>query len=180
MGRHIIVVTEYGQRMVRQGDYVFSHFYDFSLVFVKLAILAFYWRIFVQPVFRAVVCATAAFVVCWGIGITVTLLLACRPLRAYWDVAVPGHCLKIVMFTYFTNISNLVTDVWIFLMPIPMIWFLQLQTKRKMMLILIFCIGLAYVHNNDMSFLNILTCDSLQCLRHIRPSIDHHPRPRKP
>ncbi|KAH7073905.1 hypothetical protein BKA63DRAFT_43098 [Paraphoma chrysanthemicola] len=143
MGRHVIVVSAYDQMMVRKGDYIFSHFYDFALVFVKLGILAFYYRVFVHPIFRAIVLATAAFVTAWGIGITVTLFLACRPLKSYWDITVPGQCLKMVTFTYFTNISNLITDIWIFLMPVPMIWHLQLQTKKKLLLSLIFCIGLA-------------------------------------
>lgn len=143
MGRHVIYVSEYNQMMVRKGDFVFSHFYDLALVFVKLGILAFYWRVFVHPVFRRLVLATAAFIVAWGIGITITLFLVCRPLRAYWDSTVEGTCLTIVTFTYFTNISNLITDIWIFLMPIPMIWRLQLQVKKKVILSVIFCIGLA-------------------------------------
>ncbi|KAH7392801.1 hypothetical protein BKA66DRAFT_456896 [Pyrenochaeta sp. MPI-SDFR-AT-0127] len=143
MGRHVIVVSEYDQMMVRKGDYVFSHFYDIALVTVKLGILAFYYRVFVHPLFRKFVLATAAFIIAWGIGITVTLFLACRPLATYWDVSVPGKCLVMVTFVYFTNISNLITDIWIFLMPVPMIWHLQLQTKKKMILSLIFCIGLA-------------------------------------
>ncbi|KAF2688794.1 hypothetical protein K458DRAFT_400920 [Lentithecium fluviatile CBS 122367] len=125
------------------GDYVFSHFYDIALVSVKLGILAFYYRVFVVPMFRKVVLATAAFVIAWGIGITVTLALACRPIEAFWDATVKGDCLQLVTFTYFTNISNLITDVWIFLMPIPVIWHLQLQTKKKLLLCLIFSIGLA-------------------------------------
>jgi hypothetical protein len=129
--------------MVRKGDYIFSHFYDFALVFVKLGILAFYWRVFVHPVFRTAVIATAFFVIAWGIGITVTLFLACRPLHAYWDTIVKGDCLTMITFTYFTNISNLITDVWIFLMPVPMIWHLQLQIKKKLILSVIFCFGLA-------------------------------------
>jgi hypothetical protein len=143
MGRHVIVVSDYDQMMVRKGDYIFSHFYDLALVSVKLGILAFYWRVFVHPVFRTVVLATAAFVIAWGIGITVTLFLACRPLSAYWDVNVVGKCLTMVNFVYFTNVSNLITDIWIFLLPVPMIWHLQLQTKKKLLLSFIFCIGLA-------------------------------------
>jgi hypothetical protein len=145
MGRHVNVVSPYDQMMVRRGDYVFSHFYDFALVFVKLGILAFYWRVFVQPIFRTAVLAVAAFVTAWGIGITVTLLVACRPLPAYWDVKVVGKCLNLITFTYFTNISNLCTDVIIFLMPAPMIWNLQLPTRRKILLMFIFCVGLGYI-----------------------------------
>ncbi|KAJ4362601.1 hypothetical protein N0V95_001406 [Ascochyta clinopodiicola] len=143
MGRHVIYVSEYDKMMVRKGDFVFSHFYDLALVSVKLGILAFYWRIFIHPIFRKIILATAAFVVAWGIGITVTLFLVCRPLNAYWDRTVNGTCLTIVTFTYFTNISNLISDIWIFLMPVPMIWHLQLQTKKKLLISLIFCVGLA-------------------------------------
>ncbi|KAF1979272.1 hypothetical protein BU23DRAFT_523914 [Bimuria novae-zelandiae CBS 107.79] len=143
MGRHVIVVSPHDQAMVRKGDYVFSHFYDFALVFVKLGILALYHRVFVVPLFRKIVLTTAAFVVAWGIGITVTLALACRPIEAFWDVAVKGKCLNLVHFTYFTNITNMITDVWIFLMPIPVIWHLQLQTKKKFLLCFIFSVGIA-------------------------------------
>ena len=110
---------------------------------VKLGILSFYYRVFVVPLFRKIVLTTAAFIICWGIGITVTLLLVCRPLEAYWDSNVTGKCLDLVTFTYFTNITNLITDLWIFLIPIPVIWHLQLQTKKKLLLCFIFSIGLA-------------------------------------
>lgn len=124
---------------------MFSHFYDLALTFVKLGILAFYHRVFAVPLFRKIVLATAAFIIAWGIGITVTLALVCRPIQAFWDSGVKGDCLDLVKFTYFTNISNLITDIWIFLMPVPVIWHLQLQTKKKLLLCLIFSIGLAYV-----------------------------------
>jgi hypothetical protein len=140
--------------MEPQGDYVFSHFYDIALVSVKLGILAFYYRVFVVPLFRKIVLATAAFVIAWGIGITVTLGLVCRPIEAFWDTNVKGDCLHLVEFTYFTNISNLITDIWIFLMPVPVIWHLQLQTKKKLLLCFIFCIGLAYgplFHGNTLN-----------------------------
>ena len=143
MGKHVIVVSPYDQMMVLKGDYVFSHFYDIALVSVKLGILAFYYRVFVIPLFRKVVLGTVAFVIGWGIGITVTLGLDCRPIAAFWDATVQGKCLTLVEFTYFTNISNLVTDVWIFLLPIPVILRLQLQTKKKLLLCFIFSIGLA-------------------------------------
>ncbi|KAF1961435.1 hypothetical protein CC80DRAFT_589798 [Byssothecium circinans] len=143
MGRHVSVVSPYDQMMVRKGDYVFSHFYDIALVTVKLGILAFYYRVFAVPLFRKFVLATAIFIIAWGIGITVTLALACRPIEAFWDAAVKGRCLDLVNFTYFTNITNLVTDIWIFLMPVPVIWHLHLQTKKKLLLCFIFSIGLA-------------------------------------
>ncbi|KAF2271924.1 uncharacterized protein EI97DRAFT_240135 [Westerdykella ornata] len=143
MGRHVIAVDPEDLKMVRLGDYVFSHFYDFALVFVKLGILTFYYRVFVVPLFRKCVLAVIAFVIAWGIGITVTLALVCQPIQAFWDSNVKGKCLHLVEFTYFTNISNLITDLIIFVMPWPVIWHLQLQRKKKLLLGLIFSAGLA-------------------------------------
>ncbi|KAF2121292.1 hypothetical protein BDV96DRAFT_667935 [Lophiotrema nucula] len=143
MGRHVITVSKEDLTTFRKGDYVFSHFYDIALTSVKLSILALYYRVFVVPIFRNVVLFTAAVVVAWGIGITVALALVCRPIAAFWDADVIGACLNLETFTYFTNISNLITDVWIFLMPVPTIWHLQLQTRKKLLLCLIFSIGLA-------------------------------------
>ena len=59
------------------------------------------------------VIATAAFVVAWIVVMEVVLGLACRPIRAFWG-DVEGTCINLVAFTYFTNITNLVTDLWIF------------------------------------------------------------------
>lgn len=145
MGRHISSVSPYGQLMVLKTDYIFSHFYDLALVFVKLGVLTFYYRIFVIPLFRRIVIATIGFIIIWGIGITVTLALACQPIEAFWDNSVKGACLDLVKFTYFTNITNIITDVWVFLMPIPVIWHLQLQTKKKLLLCSVFSLGLGYV-----------------------------------
>ncbi|OCK76235.1 hypothetical protein K432DRAFT_306780, partial [Lepidopterella palustris CBS 459.81] len=143
MGRHVTAVSAEDLKIFRKGDYVFSHFYDIALASVKLAILAFYYRVFVVPLFQKVVLATAAFVLCWGIAITATLAVVCRPINAFWDDDVKGTCLNLVTFTYFTNISNLVTDIWIFLLPIPVIMRLQLPLHRKLALVGIFSIGLA-------------------------------------
>lgn len=143
VGHHVTAVSPHNQMLVRMGDYVFSHFYDLALVNIKLGILALYYRVFVFPIFRRIVLALSALVIAWGVGITVTLLLACRPLAAYWNSRVAGQCLQMVTFTYFTNIFNLATDVIIFILPVPMIWHLQLQTKKKLMLSFIFCLGLA-------------------------------------
>jgi hypothetical protein len=153
-----------------QGDYVFSHFYDIALVSVKLGILAFYYRIFVVPLFRKIVLATAAFVLAWGIGITVTLALVCRPIAAFWDDTVKGTCLNLATFTYFTNISNLITDIWIFLMPVPVIWHLQLQTKKKLMLCFIFCMGLGYVQAHFLSVPTRQLLTPAQHMHRFRPS----------
>lgn len=88
---------------------------------------------------------SATFVALWLLTITLMLALVCRPLPAYWDSRVQGKCINLVAFTYFTNITNLVTDVWIFLLPVPVILRLHVTLARKLALLGVFLIGLGLV-----------------------------------
>lgn len=110
---------------------------------IKLSILTFYYRIFVTPLFRRIVLATITFIILWVLTITVILALQCRPIERFWNPIVPGTCFNLVAFSYFTNITNLVTDVWIFLLPVPLILRLHISGGRKLGLCVVFMVGLA-------------------------------------
>jgi hypothetical protein len=142
-GKHIDTLSAYDIKMFFKGDYIFSHFYNITLGAVKLSILAFYYRIFVIPMFQRVVLFSMTFVGLWMLTITVVLAMQCRPIEKFWDATVEGTCFNLVAFSYFTNISNLVTDLWIFFLPVPVIVRLNMTPRRKAGLCGVFLIGLA-------------------------------------
>lgn len=74
----------------------------------------------------------------------VVLGLGCRPVQGWWDatVAATAQCVDKVAFTYSTNITNLLTDIWIFIMPIPIILKLQASRNKKIGLCFLFSVGL--------------------------------------
>lgn len=125
----------------QQGNYIFSHFYDVAIVSTKLSVLALYYRVFVTSAFRTVVIITAAFILMWLVTMEVVLGLECRPIQAWWG-ATEGSCVDLVAFGYFTNITNLASDMWIFLLPIPTILRLQTSRYRKISLCFLFSVGL--------------------------------------
>ncbi|KAI0380417.1 hypothetical protein F5Y04DRAFT_97913 [Hypomontagnella monticulosa] len=144
LGRHIQAVSTEQLQTFLLGDYIFSHFYDVAIASTKLSILALYYRIFAAEKFRIVVMATAVFVCMWLVAMEVVLGLGCRPVQGWWDgtVAATAACVDKVAFTYSTNITNLVTDLWIFIMPIPIILKLQASRNKKIGLCFLFSIGL--------------------------------------
>ena len=109
---------------------------------IKLSILTFYYRVFITPAFRRVVLVTITFIALWVLTITVVLALECRPIAKFWNPLLPGKCFNLVAFSYFTNISNLVTDLWIFLLPLPVIWGLHISNHQRLGLCGVFLIGL--------------------------------------
>ncbi|KAK5988810.1 hypothetical protein PT974_10304 [Cladobotryum mycophilum] len=141
LGRHIQAVSEDDARMFLKGDYIFSHFYNAAISLTKLSVLSLYYRIFATRKFRTIVLATAAFICAWFFVIEVVLGLGCRPIQAWWDET-RGNCVNKVDFTYFTNVTNLVADLWIFAIPIPVILNLQAAREKRLSLVFLFSVGL--------------------------------------
>ncbi|KAJ5933975.1 hypothetical protein N7454_006304 [Penicillium verhagenii] len=141
-GRHAAALSTQDIEDFLRGDYVFSHFYDWAIASIKLAILSLYYRIFSTVVFRRVVIGTAVFVVLWLAAMEIGLGLQCIPVQKAWDASIEGTCLNLVAFSYFTNITNLITDIWVFLLPLPIIFKLHVTRRRKFELAGVFAIGL--------------------------------------
>ncbi|KAJ5107631.1 hypothetical protein N7456_004306 [Penicillium angulare] len=68
--------------------------------------------------------------------------LECIPIERVWNSNVAGSCLDLVAFSYFTNITNLITDVWVFLLPLPIIFKLHVTQRRKFEVAGVFAVGL--------------------------------------
>jgi hypothetical protein len=125
----------------RRGDYIFSHFYNIGIGLTKLAVLALYYRIFTTPKFYTLTICTIVLVSLWIVAMEITLGFACRPIAAWWG-EVEGSCLSKAGFTLFTNVSNLLFDLWIFAMPLRPLLGLQGLRDRRLGLCMLFSIGL--------------------------------------
>ncbi|KKK25579.1 hypothetical protein AOCH_000075 [Aspergillus ochraceoroseus] len=143
MGRHIEALSGQEVETFMLGDYVFSHFYDFAIASTKLSVLALYYRLFPTQKFRFIVTLTAGFVFLWLATMEFVLGFQCRPIQKFWNSEIPGKCFDLVAFSYFTNITNLATDIWIFVLPLPIILRLQISRPKKIGLSFLFSVGLA-------------------------------------
>ena len=109
---------------------------------VKISILLLYHRIFPSTGFRK------AFLVIGGINVAlwishmVSVVFACVPVAYYWNKKLPnGHCINLNTFAYGITGANFVTDILIWLLPIPWLWSLQMKLPRKLAVIGIFLLG---------------------------------------
>ncbi|KAI8937382.1 hypothetical protein NX059_006586 [Plenodomus lindquistii] len=116
--------------------------YSPALAFAKLSILCFYLNLNPAPGFRTGVYFTMFVVIGSCIGIFISLLAACKPFAKNTDVTVKeGQCLNKVSLYIATGILNIITDIMIIILPIPMALRLQISKARKVMLILLFSVG---------------------------------------
>ena len=116
--------------------------YGFGIYFAKITILILLLRIFgVDSKFR---------VACWFVIIIWTTytfinvclcLLGCNPIQKAWEPMIPGECLDLIQIGIASGYINIVTDVMILVLPIPMVWQLHLRTKLKVAVTAVFLIG---------------------------------------
>ena len=126
--------------------YISSVFYLLSIYGYRLALLLMYIRLFgVSKAFRIATYIVMAFVTGYLFCNFLTLLFGCTPVSKYWKPEEPGHCINLNKADYAYGSMNVGSDVLLFLLPMPMVWQLNLSRKEKVGLFLIFMSGIAYV-----------------------------------
>jgi hypothetical protein len=99
-------------------------------------------RIFCVRSFRIAAYTTTAFAVLWAVGTILMILTICRPLPKFWNRELPGECGDLVTTLLVFGGLDVVLDVVILLLPIPMVWQLQMPFANKIGLACIFAMGL--------------------------------------
>ena len=116
--------------------------YSPALAFAKLSFLCLYLNINPAQGFRTSVYLTMFVVVGSCVGIVISLLAACKPFAKNTDVTIQeGQCLNKTALYIATAVLNIITDLMVIVLPIPMVVGLQMGRSRKIMLILLFSVG---------------------------------------
>ncbi|CBF79121.1 uncharacterized protein ANIA_10886 [Aspergillus nidulans FGSC A4] len=79
----------------------------------------------------------------WGAAVILSSLLLCKPLRMNWDPTADGHCGSTEATYLALHIINLILDVTVGLLPVPVLWKLQMKRRKKIELTLMFALGIA-------------------------------------
>ncbi len=77
----------------------------------------------------------------WSTALVLVSVLACRPIRGFWDKDVPASCVADLPQWYVNAAGNIATDIIIFTLPLPVLWRLNLPRSQRLSLIGIFCLG---------------------------------------
>lgn len=114
-----------------------------GLAFTKVSIVMQYLRVFVGTVIQRACRITLIIVIVYGLWTFWSAVFTCFPVAKFWDPTVKeGYCMNFTAL-WFSNASvNIVTDLIIFLLPVPVIRSLNLPRKQKIGLMMIFAVGL--------------------------------------
>lgn len=112
-------------------------------MFIKWSVLIFYQRLFgVKDSYLWCLRATIVVVFLWMVSVVLETFLLCRPLAFNWDTSIDGICGDRIAVYVIAGATNMVTDFMVLMLPIPMIWRLQISTAKRIGLMLTFSLGL--------------------------------------
>ena len=121
--------------------YISFVFYFVTVTALKMSILWLYRRIFATETFRRVALISMVVVVIWFLGAELLNILVCLPVQSFWNPTVKGHYLNFDLFFLVTSIIETVIDLFILILPVPVISTIQLPPRSKIMLYGIFFLG---------------------------------------
>ncbi|KAI8934073.1 hypothetical protein NX059_008837 [Plenodomus lindquistii] len=152
---------------MKQAAYVFSVLYNPALMATKTSILLFYLTLSkTQKVFRWATIATLVLVNVGGLALTILNILQCRPVPAAWASPVPdaAHCINIVTIYLSSAPLNIITDLAVLFLPMPILTSMRLPKKQKIILVITFGFGIfvAVVDVVRIAYLQDAQRDTLQ------------------
>lgn len=145
-GRHFVAVSPSEFEIWLKVTFSEYFLYLFSALLPKLAIVCLYLRIFTQKRYRYTTYAIAVIMVLnWLVGCLMGILM-CDPVAYSWDKTIRGgHCGDLMGSYRWASLPNLLTDIAMLILPLPMIWKLHTGTRQKIGPSLTFITGSMYV-----------------------------------
>ncbi|KAI1341699.1 hypothetical protein F5Y15DRAFT_345039 [Xylariaceae sp. FL0016] len=123
--------------------------YTFDRFFIRLSIVLFYKRIFRIPQAERIILGTLIAVILTSVPIIIAALTWCTPIQHIWlkwdGEHHGGRCIDYTAFLYVAWIIFIVVDLWIIWIPIPLVAKLQISTKKKCLVSIMFCTGLLVI-----------------------------------
>ena len=115
--------------------------YTSSLLFIKLTFLFQYYRLMAVQKMRRVYIAAIFIVGGWGLSQVLVGIFLCHPVEGFWDQSVKATCIPNYPQFYINAAGNIITDVAVFVLPLPVISHLKLPKTQKLILLGIFSLG---------------------------------------
>ncbi|KAH6683060.1 hypothetical protein B0J14DRAFT_137725 [Halenospora varia] len=142
LGHHICNVTAQQRYHFLRLTFALQRANQPALCCIKTSILIFYMRLFPSQKFKYWAWANIGYTIIWGIVSWCVNLTVCAPVAYYYDkTIIGGHCKNQVISGMANGALSLLGDIFILCLPIPMIWGLQVNMRRKIALCGIFLLG---------------------------------------
>ncbi|KAL9119007.1 MAG: hypothetical protein Q9187_004441 [Circinaria calcarea] len=123
--------------------YASQYFFTMVTACNRLSILSLYIEIFRRKSFLIAANITTILVVGWWLGSMLTSILICRPISLNWDKSINGTCGDVFKVELASASWNLIFDLTLVVLPMPVLWTLQMARRIKLGISATFGLGIA-------------------------------------
>lgn len=140
LGRHVSQILPEEFALSFKYRYAAGYLYHIGITLPKYSAILFYVRVFkcnwrTSDFFRANIILALGLVTAWLLLAVPSTIFQCIPVRKSWLRQVPGDCGYASQWLFWSTIASVVVDVYIMLLPIPVLWSLHTGRPRKLNLI---------------------------------------------
>ncbi|KAM5515256.1 integral membrane protein [Fusarium oxysporum f. sp. phaseoli] len=115
--------------------------YAACISLAKLSVLTFYLRISPDRFVRRAVHVLMALVCSYTFVYICLVVFRCQPVSSGWDLTIEGKCIGMDVLVLFLVICSVVIDTFVLLLPIRIVQPLQIPTRQKISLAVLFATG---------------------------------------
>lgn len=107
---------------------------------VKVGLLLSYYRAFITTRFRVAAATLGMITICVFLTNLFSIMVQCTPTKGF-RLNIGRDCFDQNAFYTTSWVLNVVSDVAVLILPLPVIWGLQTSTSRKISLSVLFLLG---------------------------------------
>ncbi|KAI1204919.1 uncharacterized protein F4807DRAFT_465155 [Annulohypoxylon truncatum] len=142
LGKHVWDLDSAGEvTKYLKGFYVSIALYNCGLLFVKLGFLTQYYRVFSLKNMRRTFIVAMIIIGCWSLSQVIVGIFNCRPIDGFWEKTADSKCISHYPQWYINAAGNIMTDIVILVLPLPVLRHLHMPRAQRVVLIGIFSLG---------------------------------------
>ncbi|KAF7555206.1 hypothetical protein G7Z17_g2393 [Cylindrodendrum hubeiense] len=144
IGRDVWTLTPTNITQYTLNFYIMGILYFAQITLMKLSLLFFYLRIFPGQLIRQLLWGTIIFNSLFGISYVFVAIFHCHPINYFWnkwDGEHEGHCTDLNAISVSNATISIALDLWMLVLPISQLRYLNLSWKKKVGIGLMFFVG---------------------------------------
>ncbi|OAG01213.1 uncharacterized protein CC84DRAFT_1263222 [Paraphaeosphaeria sporulosa] len=147
IGHHIWDLTYHQVKTIGQWTYITTICWALELLILKFSILCLYVRIFPNPWLKRAVMIFTVFTILYTGPLVFLAALQCIPVHAIWDLEAQktAKCIDWIAVLRATVVFEVIAEVLIFVLPIPVVLRLKLRRSKKIQLLTFFGLGVCII-----------------------------------
>ena len=119
--------------------------YNSVTAVTKISILLFYRRVFPREAttrrWRIILWTLGSLISGNGVAAFFGTAFQCFPVARMWNQHITGSCMNQSIVIRLNGVYNLITDIAILILPMPIVWQMRLENSKKIAVTSIFLLG---------------------------------------